>query len=241
VDAMVKASPDGAAPQEAPHPERLRSGLDLLLEAYHYAHDADRSAWDFALGLAPLRAAGLGCSELRWLVCKGYVEHKREITDGADSGRAFCDGPPLILQRRSQFVLTDAGVDFAAAHLNHQTASLPALSPSSSLNGSPPITADVPAALPHWDAELRELCVDGRLVKRFRVPSPNQERVLSAFQEEGWPARIDDPLPPDGDYAPKHRLRDTIKSLNRHQVHSLLRITGDGTGEGIRWHPTTST
>jgi hypothetical protein len=65
--------------------------------------------------------------------------------------------------------------------------------------------------------------------------SPNQERIIAAFEEEGWPRRIDDPLPPHPEQDPKHRLRDTIKSLNRHQVNRLLHLTGDGTGQGVRW------
>jgi hypothetical protein len=59
--------------------------------------------------------------------------------------------------------------------------------------------------------------------------------VLNAFEEEGWPARIDDPLPPHSDQDPKRRLNDTIKCLNRKQVRELLRFHGDGSGEGILW------
>ena len=73
-------------------------------------------------------------------------------------------------------------------------------------------TASVPT--PYWCSEKRELVLAGRLVKRFRVPSPNQETVLAAFQEEAWPIRIDDPLPVHSDIVQKRRLQDTIKSLN---------------------------
>ena len=72
-------------------------------------------------------------------------------------------------------------------------------------------------------------------MKQYRVPAPNQEAVLSAFLEEGWPRRIDDPLPPKGDVAPKTRLHDTIKWLNRNQQERLLRFLGDGTGQGVLW------
>ena len=73
------------------------------------------------------------------------------------------------------------------------------------------------------------------MVKVFKLPSPNQETVLMAFQEEGWPPKIDDPLPPHGDILPKRRLHDTIKSLNRNQKSRRLRFMGDGTGEGVCW------
>ncbi len=59
--------------------------------------------------------------------------------------------------------------------------------------------------------------------------------VLTAFEEEAWPVRIDDPLPPHPEQDPKRRLHDTITSLNRHQRRPLIRFVGDGSGEGIRW------
>ncbi len=58
---------------------------------------------------------------------------------------------------------------------------------------------------------------------------------MSAFQEDGWPARIDDPLPPTPETDPKRRLSDAIKCLNRKQLNPLLRFSGDGTGEGVLW------
>jgi hypothetical protein len=89
--------------------------------------------------------------------------------------------------------------------------------------------------LPQWDQQCRVLRVGQRVVKQYRRPSPNQEMVLAAFQEEDWPHRIDDPLSPQGEQEPKCRLHDTIKWLNRHQEHRLIRFLGDGTGEGVRW------
>ena len=73
------------------------------------------------------------------------------------------------------------------------------------------------------------------LVKQFKLPSPNQETVLMAFQEEGWPPRIDDPLPPHPELDPKRRLHDTIKCLNHNQQNRLIQFHGDGTGEGVLW------
>lgn len=92
-----------------------------------------------------------------------------------------------------------------------------------------------PAAKPHWDPELRKLYLGNHLVKRFKWPAMNQEAVLCAFQEEGWPERIDDPLPPQPEQDPKRRLADTIKCLNRKQATRLLHFRGDGTGEGVIW------
>ena len=63
----------------------------------------------------------------------------------------------------------------------------------------------------------------------------NQETVLAAFEEEGWPRRIDDPLPPRGALVPKYRLHFTIQCLNQGQLSQLIRFFGDGTGEGVCW------
>jgi hypothetical protein len=75
------------------------------------------------------------------------------------------------------------------------------------------------------------------LVKRFRQPAPSQEVILTAFQEEEWSSRIDDPLPPQFQQCAHQRLLDTIKNLNRNQRHRLIRFEGDGTGRGVRWKP----
>lgn len=88
---------------------------------------------------------------------------------------------------------------------------------------------------PQWDDSRKELWFDGVLVKKFRFRSPNQEMVLMGFEEEGWPAKLDDPLPPVPNQTSKQRLHDAIKNLNRHHLHRVLRFAGDGTGEGVRW------
>jgi hypothetical protein len=59
--------------------------------------------------------------------------------------------------------------------------------------------------------------------------------ILEVFQEEHWPPRIDDPLPPKPGIEPQRRLHDTINSLNRNQRHRLIRFFADGLGKGVRW------
>ena len=88
---------------------------------------------------------------------------------------------------------------------------------------------------PRWDPRTRTLFVGRRIVKQFRVPSQNQETVLNAFQEEGWPRRIDDPLPCRGGLNAKYRLHFTLARLNRCGTEPLIRFFGDGTGKGICW------
>jgi hypothetical protein len=105
--------------------------------------------------------------------------------------------------------------------------------------GSPRLRDDVAGsgavAKPHWDPEIRVLRVGSEIVKRYRVPSPAQEAILTAFQEEDWPPHLDDPLPPLPDGSPADRLRSTIRNLNSNQKNRLIRFRGDGTGQGIVW------
>jgi hypothetical protein len=117
----------------------------------------------------------------------------------------------------------------------------------SSLHPYPPPTdgtrksagQDDQVPVPHWQSARRELRWVRELVKRYRLPAPNQEMILGALEEEGWPPRIDDPLPRHPGQDSAQRLHDTIKALNRHQVNRLLVFERDGTGEGVQWRPFT--
>ena len=86
---------------------------------------------------------------------------------------------------------------------------------------------------PVWDKLRRELRFDGELVKRFKWPAENQMRVLDAFQEQGWPSHIQDPLLPPVLNA-KQRLQDTLFCLNARHPVNVIRFRGDGTGKGVR-------
>lgn len=85
-----------------------------------------------------------------------------------------------------------------------------------------------------YDSDLFELWVQGTLVKRLDIRATNQIQILSAFQEEDWPPRIDDPLRPNGADG-KGRLRSAIHCLNGCQHPTLIHFFADGTGCGIRW------
>jgi len=91
-------------------------------------------------------------------------------------------------------------------------------------------------SIPHWDAKTRTLWLGATLIKDFKVPAKNQEIVLSAFEEQGWPECIDDPLPPAGGINPKRRLHDTIIRLNRSHKHRLIRFGGNGNGLAVIWY-----
>jgi hypothetical protein len=91
-----------------------------------------------------------------------------------------------------------------------------------------------PGLVPFWNVELRELHLGNILIKRFRRPARNQETILAAFQEDGWPRRIDSPLPSCEDTSAVDRLHDGVKKLNR-QTRGLLRFRSDGLGQGVLW------
>ena len=213
---------------------QLRVALHLLLQAWEYAEGCQRDAWDFAIEIHNLREHGLTNSDLRWLVCKGMAKHGKEKTSPVDKERSFHLGSNLAFTDETCFVLTATGLCTARQidqNLCSRDQPMPAY--GSYRHG---VRTDC-VIVPQWDSGRRELRWASQLVKCYRLPAPNQEVILAAFEEEGWPPRIDDPLPCQFDQDPKQRLHDTIKNLNRHQVHRLLVFEGDGTGEGVQWRP----
>lgn len=228
---VVASSREHEHEAHAEMPHRVGEGLRFLLEAKEYAVDVDTDLWNFALELSELRAVGLTNSDLRWLAMKGFVEFGRETTLPGEATRSFHRLQGLTFTKRTCCIITPSGADAVRA-LGPPTEQAKPAQPS-----APPQTSTQPAprVVPHWDSDVQELRINGLIVKQFKVPAPNQEMVLAAFQEEHWPARIDDPLPPQADQDPKRRLHDTIVSLNRSHKHRLIRFMGDGSGEGVRW------
>ena len=205
----------------------FQAALEQLACTAGYAQDADRSPWDFAVEIDSLINVGLTTSDLRWLVTKGYVEHAQEVTSGKDARRRFQVCRHLAFGKRTCFVLTTQGM-----RLDRPAGTGRGKDDGTGRRRTLRHQAEAKTAerLPSWDNQRRILSVGLRIVKKYRVPSLCQEAVLSAFEEEGWPPAIDDPLPPQGDQEPKRRLRDTIKSLNTNQVNPILNFRGDGSG-----------
>lgn len=216
----------------------IAAAIGELLKAYLYARDAARTVWDLAVEISLLRELGLTPSDLRWLVCRGYLEHARDVTRSDDDSREFRPGAQLLYTKRSCFVLTDDGAAYARSILSKESR-VPAMEKDEILrpsnNGNGKATLPNTTIKPHWDGERHELWVGEQLVKQFKGHALNQETILAVFEEEGWPPRTDDPLPLAEEIDPKRRLSDTIKCLNRKQRHALVRFRGDGTGQGIIW------
>ena len=136
-------------------------------------------------------------------------EFSKEIKPLRDCGVSRMDVKWMVLKKlvsetrlgdssEPVFAITDSGLDF----LNRQSRQ---------------------KTKPQWIPEKRQLMFNGRLIKQFRVPSSNQETIFAAFEEEGWPERIYDPLIPKKGIAIKRRVAETIKSMNRWHL-SLIHI-----------------
>lgn len=216
---------------------KIQAALMLLTEAHDYAEDTGDNAWNFAVEIETLRAAGCTDNDLRWLVAKAYVEPACEKTKECSRDREFspCFGWSFnnrVCRDRACFIITEAGLAFAHKIIGRYSG-----------DGDREVSAGEnqdgrgSQLLPRWDVELRELSVDGQLVKRFNSLAPNQEAILTAFEEDGWPQHIFDPLTvnPQQSQPAKRRLNDAVKGLNRYQKNRLIRFSTDGTGEGVRW------
>jgi hypothetical protein len=206
-------------------PVSLTRGSTLLLEAYRVAADMGCDPWQFAVEIEELRTAGLTNNALRWLLQKGYVRHAAEVLDAVSAERTFRTTLGRTFTPAACFLLTELGLHFAEAFVTPQP------SAARTRQCDPPPSVAVPV----WDSDRQELRVGSELVKQFKVPARNQETILATFQEESWPVRVDDPLPPLDGVDPKRRLHETITSLNRNQKAPLLTFHGDGSGQGVRW------
>jgi hypothetical protein len=212
----------------------LQRAFQLLLAAYRYAHDAQVDAWQLAVELDELRQHGLALLDLRWLVARGFAEHRREMTVPGDANRTFRVLSSTEFPGSTAVALTRQGATALSWLLSDEGIASPKYEAGPTVGPSP---TDTPASMPVWDGARRELRFENQVVKRFRVPAANQEIILQAFQEDGWPHCIDDPLPPSKDSDAKGRLLATIKSLNRNQLAALLLFHGNGNGFQIYWEP----
>jgi hypothetical protein len=185
----------------------VRALFSLLLGGYRCAALLGRPARHFPCRWAQLRRTGVEEALVRGLVARGQLEARPP---------SEADDPHQPWDPRTRLVLTPDGAALAAGLLVQE---------HPGLDGG-----GAGGARPSWDPRTREVWFRGRLVKRLRRTAPNQECVLTAFEECGWPRRMDDPLPRGAE-----RLRETVKSLNRGQHWPALRFTVEADGRGLRW------
>ena len=212
---------------------KFKRSLALLKEGSDYAEQTSGDAWDFALEIRHLRELGLSENDMRFLVRLQLVNHASELRINGTNDRKFRSTGALHFTNRTCFVLTSAGI-VVATNLADDPVDLPVMTPTALRFPLAPVPSDA-VQVPIWDLERHSLSFQGRVVKQFKWHAANQEMILSTFQEEGWPARIDDPLIPTPTLDIKRRLSDAIKCLNRNQQNKLIHFRGDGTGQAVVW------
>jgi len=171
----------GASPESSPNSQEQSMVLSRLFDASKYASDCGKNNWDFAIELSDFVQQGVSRSLLRWLVYRRYVEHRYEVRTRDGEGRLFREAPDSVLTDSSCFTIAEGGRE-ALGRLRQD-----GLSKSS--DESKPN-----AVLPVWCPVTRILKISGKVVKHFKWPAPNQEKLICAFAEQGWPVRLDDPL-----------------------------------------------
>jgi hypothetical protein len=217
---------------------KCEQAFALLLDAAYYAQQTSGDSWEYAVEIHHLRRYGLSDNDLRYFIRRKWFDHAGEVSVLGQNGRQFQPTGELLFTKRSCFILTPLGVSAVLRQFGTSSTSPPASPTMIQLaNG---LQDDDLLQVPTWDVERRTLSFQGRVVKRFKVHAVNQVIVLSAFEEDGWPVRIDDPLVPLETLDIKRRLHDTIKSLNRCQTSQRIHFHGDGTGEGVAWEPVVS-
>ncbi len=202
--------------------------LTLLCHRRRLVHSELDGRSAYSLADMTLREAGISDEELEWLLDVGYVASIDSQDMTSPTGLRKLD---TLLFDGAFYVITTAGAAF-----------IDEVSNAVSVSTTEILRRDATGQLvviPRWNAERRELTYRGTLVKRFRKSAPNQECLLNAFERQGWPRRIADPLPFEITVVPVDRLHDAIKRLNRTLDAPLLNFGGDGKGTGVCWRVVT--
>ncbi|MEI8211022.1 MAG: hypothetical protein WCI02_02660 [Planctomycetota bacterium] len=204
----------------------LKPFIDHLQLLSQLAISKSISANQLAVTINEAITFGLRESDLRVLILDGLIVHLTELRDSRASERHF-------LRASNRFQFCDSSC-FQWRNPSEEVDDMNSNAPGQ-CQASETIAF---RSKPSWNRMTRCLEFDGKLVKRFSVPAPIQEMILSVFQEEGWPTIIDDPLPPIACHDSKQRLRDTVRCLNRsHREKDLIKFCTVDNGESIQWSP----
>jgi hypothetical protein len=98
-------------------------------------------------------------------------------------------------------------------------------------SSSPAPRRQIRTTLPRWNADLRELRYGSVLCRKYTRKAPEQERLLAAFEDAGWPPRI------ASDSQSSNELRQLVYTLNEglRKNDSPIEFSGDGSGHGVLW------
>ena len=91
------------------------------------------------------------------------------------------------------------------------------------------------AATPHWNNDTKKLSYLNQTVREVVRPKQayNIVTILNAFQDAGWPHRIDDPF---GRKPSDDTRRRDISNLNKGLRNGRLKFACDGNGTGFVWN-----
>jgi hypothetical protein len=192
------------------------AALAELLCASLYSQKLKEDPWEFALSLDELQKASLTVTNLRYLVHEGYVEHR--VCHAGPGERDGNNRPThkLHFDPESRFLLTASGVALAQR-----------------LGAAKEPDPDGPA--PTWDRDGGQLLLGGVLIKRFRCKAQSQYAVLDAFQKQGWPAEVANPLSGLGYRSAEERIKDAVGKLNTGQSGARIRFHLLQQGRRVSW------
>lgn len=86
---------------------------------------------------------------------------------------------------------------------------------------------------PLWNAKERELRFRGKALKQWHRSAPRSECLLAAFEAEGWPESIPNPLPPPVNGRRKTQLNSALRNLNRDLP--LIHFCSEQYGTRVSW------
>lgn len=204
----------------------MRQILDILNDAYQRCARNGIDIWQYAVEVDQVYRLGASVNQIREAVQLGFCSLRSETTDARYHQRTFRKVHSLLIPSNACLIITTKGRE-QLDRIRESGESIDHISKSSMR------PADF---IPEWNSELRQLKLEGIIVKQFHRKARNQTIVLAVFQEDEWPRRISDPLPPNGT-DPKRRLNDTIRGLNTNHLtpKPTIRFRGDGSGTGVIW------
>jgi hypothetical protein len=211
--------------------EQLQTAYRHLLRASGQAPQLyeQRTAAE-AVPLAELRTQGVGNDFLLWMLFQAQIALAPRDGHAPPGSAGPSLTPSVLTSAASTLTLTDFGAAFAAWLLTQKPDRVLA-----SGGAGPWGLLRLGRCLPRYDGNHRLFTWGRHILKCFRQPSANQEKILAKAETLQWPAWFGDPLPQRPKDKAKTRLHDTIKNLNRCQHAALVCFRGDGSGMRIGW------
>lgn len=198
--------------------ERVIQGLRALQDAYAQALASNQSPWQFSLtGDFLMDTTSLTPTDLKTLQSHGLILHAREIPGQSGVERQFRPIDSVELLGNDCFVLSSSAFD------------------KFSLFDASSVDPGVLKDRPIWRSDTRELWFQDEVVLRIHREAPNQFAILAAFEEEGWPIQIDDPIPGGSPVDSANRRHDAVKRLNRNIRIPKIKFRDHVSREAVSW------